>query len=208
MDLWNWGRPRRNLPEVNYAENSSTDEEDLETGLNFESPLNSPRRPLPTRQGSPSGIVEGGPTLADNVDDTLEEVQWKLHDIAVVREEVEEVTDLLESADTKVGEDPLKDDTFGEIVEESGYVVGTAHQGDCEVGPSHNSEEEDSEGEEVDIMADFDTINGEDAEKAAEKLGTLQCPYDKDDLDYWFSELEGQLEVIGVQSQWTKRICI
>ena len=82
---WNF----RNLPKVNYADSTSS-EEDLETGLNFESPLQSPRRPLPTREGTPTGCVEGGPTLADNVDDTLEEANWKLYDIAVVREEVEE----------------------------------------------------------------------------------------------------------------------
>ena len=72
-------RPSRNLPTINYAEES--DEEDLETGLDFGSPLTSPRRPLPTREGSPVGQVGGGPTLADCVDDELEEVQARLEDI-------------------------------------------------------------------------------------------------------------------------------
>ena len=85
---WNF----RTLPKVNYAESDSS-EEDLESGLNFDSPLQTPQTPLPTREGSPVDHVEGGPTLADNVDDTLEEVNYKLGDIAVVREEIEEITD-------------------------------------------------------------------------------------------------------------------
>ena len=97
--MWGWGRPKRDLPQIDY--NESSDEDDFETGLNFRSPLQSPRRPLPTREGSPV-LVEGGPTLADNVDDELEEVQYKLHDIATTREEIEEVTELLQTADTRV----------------------------------------------------------------------------------------------------------
>ena len=79
--MWGWGRPKRDILQVNYAE-SSDEEDNFEDGLVFNSPLVSPRRPLPTREGSPVGIVEGGPTLADNVDDELEEVQGKLRDIA------------------------------------------------------------------------------------------------------------------------------
>ena len=59
-----------------------------------------------------------------------------------------------------------------------------------------------------DIMADFMTENGEDAEKAMDKLSSVVCPFDKDDLEFWFSELEGQLELIGVKSQWLKRLAL
>ena len=60
----------------------------------------------------------------------------------------------------------------------------------------------------IDIMEDFDVENGVDAEKALDKLGSLKVPFDKEDLEFWFSELEGQLEVIGVKSQWLKRIAL
>ena len=93
-----WGRPQRNIPPVNYAEDSES-EEDLESGLNFNSPLQSPQRPVHTRQASPQDLAH--PTLADNVDEELEEVAWKLHDINQVEEEIEDLTDILISRDSK-----------------------------------------------------------------------------------------------------------
>ena len=124
--MWGWGRPKRDIPQVNYTESDS--EEDFETGLSFDH-LTSPQRPLTTRQGSPLNNVEGGPTLADNVDDLLEEAQYKLHDIAVVREELEELTDLLEVVDTRVGGDSevssntTESQVVGEELVESGLVA-------------------------------------------------------------------------------------
>ena len=113
----NWfDRLRHNLPVINYAEEGS--EEDLEEGLDFEdplghSPLVSPRRPVQTREGSPQILAH--PTLNDNVDEDLEDVAWKLHDINQVEEEIDELTDLLVDTDTKVGDD----------VEEVGEEVGS-----------------------------------------------------------------------------------
>ena len=57
-------------------------------------------------------------------------------------------------------------------------------------------------------MADFDQENGTDGDKAMEKLGQIQCPFDVNDLEFWFSELEGQLEMIEVKSQWLKRMAL
>ena len=57
-------------------------------------------------------------------------------------------------------------------------------------------------------MADFEDENGIDGEKAMDKLGSVKCDFDKDDIEYWFSEFETQLEVIEVKSQWTKRIAL
>ena len=60
-----------------------------------------------------------------------------------------------------------------------------------------------------DIMAEaFDVENGTDSEKALDKLHSIKVPFDKEDIEFWFSELEGQLEVIGVKSQWLKRIAL
>ena len=57
-------------------------------------------------------------------------------------------------------------------------------------------------------MADFETENGTDGDKAMDKLGTVKCEFSKDDIEFWFSELESQLEVIEIRNQWTKRIAL
>ena len=57
---------------VNYAE-SDEDEENFNLPADaFASPLQSPIRPVPTREGSP--VLLAHPTLNDNVDEVLEEV--------------------------------------------------------------------------------------------------------------------------------------
>ena len=60
----------------------------------------------------------------------------------------------------------------------------------------------------VNAMEDFETENGVDGEKVMDKLGSIKCEFTKDDIEFWFSELETQLEVIEVKSQWTKRIAL
>ena len=70
------------------------------------------------------------------------------------------------------------------------------------------TEEEVSELLKEEIMADFETENGTDGEKAMEKLTTVVCPFDQADIEYWFSEIEGQLELIEVKSQWLKRMAL
>ena len=39
-------------------------------------------------------------------------------------------------------------------------------------------------------------------------LKGVQCPFIKDDIEFWFGQLEGQLEVIEIKSQWLKRIAV
>ena len=58
------------------------------------------------------------------------------------------------------------------------------------------------------IMADFDTENGVDGKSALSDLKAVICPFIKDDIEFWFGQLEGQLEVIEIKSQWLKRIAI
>ena len=118
--MWGWGRPRRDLPEVNYAENSDSDSED-EIGLPadaFNNAFNSPpvtpppQQPVHTKEGSPQELFV--PQLNDNVDEVLEEVQYRLGDIQQVEEEIEELTDLFE--DTEFGVDPPKSTGNEEVV--------------------------------------------------------------------------------------------
>ena len=58
------------------------------------------------------------------------------------------------------------------------------------------------------IMADFDAENGTDGKGALGDLKGVQCPFMQDDIEFWFAQLEGQLEVIEVKSQWLKRIAL
>ena len=70
--MFSWsGRPKRNTPEVNYKEDSDSEED-------FNSPLNSPP-PVNTRQGSP--VLLAIPQLNDNVDEDLEQVSQTLQNI-------------------------------------------------------------------------------------------------------------------------------
>ena len=53
----------------------------------------------------------------------------------------------------------------------------------------------------AEIMAEpFQIENGTDGEKAMEKLSSIQVPFDKEDIGYWFSQIEGQMEMISVKS--------
>ena len=57
-------------------------------------------------------------------------------------------------------------------------------------------------------MTDFDAENGVDGASALTDLKAVQCPFLKDDIEFWFSQLETQLEVIEIKSQWMKRIAV
>ena len=56
------------------------------------------------------------------------------------------------------------------------------------------------------IMPDFDAENGTDGKSALGDLKSVIWPFMKDDIEFWFGQLEGQLEVIEIKSQWLKRI--
>ena len=58
------------------------------------------------------------------------------------------------------------------------------------------------------IMVDFDAENGDDSATAMDNLRSVQCPFNKGDIEFWFSQLEDQLTLIGVKKQWTKKIAL
>ena len=153
---------------VNYNEDS--EEEDLETGLNFDSPLTSPGRPAQSPSVSPRALLIPDPP-------TTEEV--------------------LQGVNSKLGDLP----TGVEVVEE-GLVVGLPDSDKVEVENPLPEEE---------IMPDvvaFQAEDGQDGEKAMDNLRTVHCPFNKDDVEFWFSQLEDQLTLIGVKAQWTKKIAL
>ena len=61
---------------------------------------------------------------------------------------------------------------------------------------------------EVSIVMDFDAENGTDGKSALGDLKGVQCPFIQEDIEFWFGQLEAQLEVIEVKSQWMKRIAL
>ena len=60
----------------------------------------------------------------------------------------------------------------------------------------------------IDSMVDFDQENAEDSATAMDNLRTVLCPFNKEDIEFWFSQLEDQLTLIGVKRQWTKKIAL
>ena len=79
-----WLNRLRNPPQVNYNEES--EEEDLETGLNFASPLTSPGRPHQSPSVSPLALLQPEPVVDEvlkkvNDELSLEEVNNKLSDL-------------------------------------------------------------------------------------------------------------------------------
>ena len=170
--MWGWGRPKRDLPEINYNESSSeASDEDFEGGLKFDSPLRSPQGPLNTREGSPLNNVAGGPTLADNVDDILEEAQYKLHDIAVVREEIEEITDLLDTVDTKVDAKGRKN--HHQLIIEDQVVV----EGRIQVKPEAENAAENNMPDPPPQPVNYDREGKEDGDKASENARHIKVEF-------------------------------
>ena len=46
------------------------------------------------------------------------------------------------------------------------------------------------------IMVDFDQENGEDSATAMDNLRSVQCPFNKADIEFWFCQLEDQLTLM------------
>ena len=162
--MFGWGgKPSRNLPAVDYNEDSS--DEDL--------PFVSPKRPSVTRAGSQQLLAV--PQLCDNVDEDLEKVSQTLKNIG----------------HTKLFKPSSSEE---EVVE--GHVVGFPANKTVKAGPP------------VVIMVDFDQENEDDSATAMDNLRSVQCPFNKIDIVFWFSQLEDQLTLIGVKKQWTKKIAL
>ena len=120
--MWGWGnnRPKRDIPQVDYNESSEeSEEEEFERGLNFSSPLTSPKRPLQSRAGSP--VLLAHPTLNDNVDDDLNKVRQTLQNIGhtpLFRNDNTSGVGPTESLEFKIQEAPDKDTADAERFEQ------------------------------------------------------------------------------------------
>ena len=211
---WN-GRARRDVSQVNYNESSEED---------FDSPLQSPQRPPPTRAGSPVELAV--PTLADNVDEELEAVSRQLrnvghtHTFRGTRPEVRPDPEGGEVGHNQPEDGPgeavavVEEVTAEEVVE--GVVVqhGDNHKLGAENGGGGGSDDNGAGGsddngagddEEVAVMVDFDAENKDDGEKSQDLARSIRVEFNKNDIVFWFSELEGEMEMASVGSQWLKR---
>ena len=160
--MFGWGgKPSRNLPTVDYKEDSSSDEE---------LPFVSPKRPSVTRAGSPPLLAV--PQLNDNVDEDLEQVSQTLRNIGHTR--------LFRPSNSEDDE---------EVIE--GQVLGFPNSKTVKAGPPAPAAR----------MVDFDQENDDDSATAMENLRSVQCPFNKGDVEFWFSQLEDQLTLIGVKKQ-------
>ena len=186
---WIWGRPRRNLPTINYAESDDEDplQQDLEEGLNFESPLTSPNRPAQTRAGSP--VIKPD----DEVSDVLEKVNSRLN----LHNDLEELASRL--ADVKTEEED-----FEEVV--VGHIEVAADADNLDDNDELANEEEEV-AEEIAMAANYEDENGVDDPTSAmqDACRTIKgYQWDRNDLDFYFNQIEIKMQSCGVKKQWTK----
>ena len=59
--------------------------------------------------------------------------------------------------------------------------------------------------EEAVVMVDFDAENGVDGDKAQEHARSIRVEFNASKIGFWFSELEGEMVMASVKSQWLKR---
>ena len=181
--MWNsyWsGRTRRELPEVNYNESSEEEDDD------YNSPLVSPTRPVPTRAGSPAELAV--PVLNDNVDEELEAVRRTLTNVGhthTFRGTRPETRPQPEGADRQEPEnnsssDKGKDDSQQELEEVEvieGHVVGTAPSCQLEQGNENQINMPDA-------VVNFEDENGRDGDKAIEHTRSLLIEYNPNDVKF------------------------
>ena len=182
--MWNnyWsGRSRRDVPQVNYRDPSS-DEDD------FNSPLVSPTRPPPTRAGSPALLAV--PTLGDNVDEELEAVSRTLTNVGH--------THTFRGTRPQLRPDPegreLGEEAEEEVVNE-GVVIGEAD----DVGTVVEQPDRPA-------MVNFEDEDGVDSPRAlqdaCQNLSKLE--WSDTEVRYFFKQAETRMAAVGVKKNYTK----
>ena len=58
---------------------------------------------------------------------------------------------------------------------------------------------------EVDIMVNYDAEDKNDGDRAQEAARHIKVEFNGNDIRFWFSELEGEMMVAGVNRQWLKK---
>ena len=97
---------------------------------------------------------------------------------------------------------------------EGNQLVWQARQADnmTRPGPSggaHNGDNDNSGGGgTVPPEPDFDAKNGTDDPSVLAKLANIKATWMEQDVKYWFQEIEMQMEIYNIQSQWLKRVIL
>ena len=58
----------------------------------------------------------------------------------------------------------------------------------------------------ADSMSNFDSVDEAEAPETLSRLAQVKVTWDKSDIEYWFTELESQMELYNIKSQWIKRV--
>ena len=185
------------MRQFNYNESSEDD---------FDSPLASPARPPPTRAGSPALLAV--PTLADNVDEELSLVRQQLQNVGhthVFRGTRPEP----EGEPANLGEAGAGD-AAEEVVSAEEVVEGLVVQGASSIKLGAGGGSDGGSGDEGDNMpdpdpVDFDAENGDDGAKAQEHARSVKVEFEAADIRFWFSQLEAEMTMATVNSQWLKK---
>ena len=78
--------------------------------------------------------------------------------------------------------------------------------GDLEQAGSNGSAVgEVEQADNLDIMTDFEAENGQDGEKAQDHARSIKMEFEPSDIKFWFAQLEGEMTMATVKSQWLKR---
>ena len=195
------------MPQVNYRDESSEDD--------FDSPLQSPTRPPPTRAGSPVKLAV--PTLNDNVDEELEAVSRTLNNVGhthTFRGTRPETRDRPEPEGVEADhpEQALpheSDPDLGEEVVEEGHVVGVGVN--LKVGAENEEPELAAAAAAVaaanmpDQPVDYDRANTENGDRAQDHARSVKVEFNATDIRFWFSELEAEMLTANIGKQWLKK---
>ena len=191
--MWNnYFRPRRDVPQHNYAESSTEDEDDDH--------FVSPRRPFQTREGSPVELAV--PTLNDNVDEELNQVRQVLQNVGH--------TPSFKRSPPDSPSDVKQEETV------SGFVCGGAAGRKLNAPPSPppgapSAAAAAQPGQPVavpapPIMVNFEDENGQDDEgalrEAIKNLERLQ--WEDNDIPFFFNQAEIKMAAVGAKKQYTK----
>ena len=207
--MWNnyWsGRSRRDVPQVNYNESSSSEDDD-----DFNSPLVSPTRPLPTREGSPAELAI--PTLNDNVDEDLEAVSRQLSNVGHTHtfrgtRPVRGVRPEPEGNEAGQEQEAQQPSGLAVVSEEEvveGLVVHVEEEHKLGADDGGGADDNGGGNNMPDDPVDYGAENKADGEKAQEHARHIKVEFEPADIKFWFSQIEGEMLMAAVNSQWLKR---
>ena len=133
----------------------------------------------------------------------------KLGDHCQVEEDVEELTDLLETTDTQIGvkRDKLTEARIGgnkfaasdseEVIEFNFEVAADNTEVRANNMPDQNNQQA--------VVVNYDIEDKDDGEKAADQARHIKLEFDSSDIRFWFAQLEDEMVLATIGKQWLKK---